>query len=264
VRSVQRLRKARGPATPARGPLPAPRPQPGPGPGKCRPAWAPFGPTSQRAILAVQADPTAIRSFRPNKTEAPVISTETLAHFSPLPPPSSSPTQWWRQQPVADGSHPWRRRKDGAPEQCHGNSLSLILFSSPAFVFLEPSAARRRKESRRRDELALGKRMTVPLRHHSPAHARSQGCTRHRRAAPRWRPSLAARTRGRASRRRRLFQMPRGAAEKAARRRSYAETARAHYAEPVARLPVDLGPSPRGSARSLARWRYATAAREPR
>jgi hypothetical protein len=44
--------------------------------------------------------------------------------------------------------------------------------------------------------------------------------------------------------------MPCGAAKKAAHRRSYAETARAHYAEPAARLPVDLGLSPRGSARS--------------
>jgi hypothetical protein len=44
--------------------------------------------------------------------------------------------------------------------------------------------------------------------------------------------------------------MPRGAAEKAAHRRSYAETARAHYVEPTAWLPIDLGPSPRGLARS--------------
>jgi hypothetical protein len=70
-----------------------------------------------------------------------------------------------------------------------------------------------------------------------------------------------ARTWGRASRHLHLFLMLRKAAEKAAYWRSYAETARAHEAEPAARLPIDLSPTPHGLARSPTRWRDLIPAR---
>jgi hypothetical protein len=70
--------------------------------------------------------------------------------------------------------------------------LETLGHSSPPLRFSCATSSLRRKEPRRWDECTIEKRMTVPLMHHSPTHARSPSCTRHRRAAPRWHPSLAA------------------------------------------------------------------------
>jgi hypothetical protein len=63
---------------------PRPRPQPGPGPGFLHPAWAKRSPASQGAILAVQADRTAVHQSRGDKTPGRQSSRNPNPHFNSL------------------------------------------------------------------------------------------------------------------------------------------------------------------------------------